>query len=49
MQQWWEWVTGWNLLVAWLVLLPVVVAVSAVVAAGQWLVDRWSGRRRGRS
>lgn len=49
MQEWWEWVTGWDLLMVWVLLLPVVLAVSVVVAAGQWIVDWWRDRRSGRS
>lgn len=43
-----EWLSGWNLLVSWLVFLPVAVAVSVVVVAGQWFIDRVRGRRRTR-
>lgn len=41
-----DWISGWNLLVAWLVFFPVAIAVSVVVAAGQWLINRVRGRRR---
>jgi hypothetical protein len=48
MQEWWEWVTGWNLLVVWVRLLPWLLAGAVVLTAGQWVLDRWKGRRRTR-
>jgi hypothetical protein len=47
MQEWWEWVTGWNLLVVWVRLLPLLLAGAVSMAAGQWVAQWWRSRRRG--